>query len=119
MSLTEDDVTRLSRSGCHDFVAEDVGAVLRLRTHAGTCVFLIKGRCAVYDDRPGGCVTYPLMYDTAVGTLILDDFCPYREEFRFTLDDRRRLLREIEEEDEQIKRRKTCRRDARQPSVKP
>lgn len=44
------------------------------------CVFLVKGACSVYADRPAGCRTYPFVLTTD-GKVIRDHDCPWRDEF--------------------------------------
>lgn len=80
MPLLESDVARLHAAGHSPgrFV-ERVEDAIQLRNVDGHCVFLVEGRCSVYDIRPEGCRLYPLvMIDGEPG---LDDYCPYWGEF--------------------------------------
>lgn len=102
MSLTEADVRRLRLAGHENFSRPHTDGTLRLRNVAGRCVFLRDGRCAVYPDRPDGCVLYPLIWFTDIDEADLDDFCPHRREFRFTAGDREWLRRSIATEDAEV-----------------
>lgn len=113
MTLTERDVRRLEVAGFRGFARETPLGELRLRNREGRCVFLEDGRCRAYEARPEGCRLYPLVLDLDDDRTVLHSFCPHREEFRFTVDDERRLRRSVEE-DEQESERRLFRRAARQ-----
>lgn len=91
MPLREADVARLRAEG-HDparFAREDDGWLV-LRNQRGACVFLRAGQCSVYDARPEGCRLYPLVWEEDAGPA-LDELCPWRDEFTFAPQHRRRL----------------------------
>jgi len=64
----------------------------QLKNRSGRCVFLGEGGCKIYPYRPEGCRVYPLVYDEASGTAVLDDLCPYKDEFKVSNGDIERLL---------------------------
>lgn len=98
MPLTRDDIERISSLGyrTEDFAFKDERN-FRLKNKSGRCVFLTKEGCGIYDFRPEGCRLYPLVYDEDSGKPVLDELCPYREEFDIKKSDFERLLRLIED----------------------
>jgi len=85
MALTREDVRRLTDSGKSDFYYEDT---MELRNVDGRCFFLSpEGRCTIYNIRPFGCRLYPLIMSLPSMIPILDEDCPYREEFRIEPED--------------------------------
>lgn len=91
MPLREADAARLRSLG-HDparFARVEDGWLL-LRNEGGQCVFLRDGACTVYDGRPEGCRLYPLVWEEDVGPTT-DELCPWRDEFTFDAQHRRRL----------------------------
>lgn len=91
MPLREADVARLAARGhARGAFARVEDGWLSLRNEGGACVFLRGGKCSVYDDRPEGCRLYPLVWEEDAGPA-LDELCPWRGEFSFRLEHRRRL----------------------------
>ena len=99
MTLTLEDVNRLTGLGFRGFYRENEAGDLQIVNVAGHCVFLENGRCRVYDHRPEGCWLYPLVLDVDDDAAILHEFCPYRDEFTFGGDDEQRLRESIATED--------------------
>lgn len=95
MPLLELDVARLHAAGhAPETFVERVGNAIQLRNTDGHCVFLVGGRCSVYEIRPEGCRLYPLvMIDGEPG---LDDCCPYWNEFGDFLRRAPELMRVVE-----------------------
>lgn len=105
MPITATEASRLSRrTGLSEeqFCSKDDSGIRRLLNNQDTkaCVFLATssdlptapGICTVYDVRPLGCRTYPVILDEQ-DLAILDDICPYTSEFdEPTEDDALRLL---------------------------
>ena len=105
MPITATEASRLSRrTGLSEeqFCSKDDSGIRRLLNNQNTkaCVFLATssdlptapGICTVYDARPLGCRTYPVILDEQ-DLAILDDLCPYKSEFdEPTEDDALRLL---------------------------
>jgi Fe-S-cluster containining protein len=99
MTLTEIDVRRLEASGHRDFFFVNDDHDLQLVNVNGHCIFLVQGRCSVYDYRPDGCRVYPLILDLSVDRVILDSECPWASEFTFTGDDEVLLRNSVIDED--------------------
>lgn len=99
MTLTEADRARLEAVGQPDFFFVNDDDDLQLRNVDGRCVFLVNGKCSVYDDRPEGCRLYPLILDLSVDRVLRDAFCPWSGEFIFTREDEVRLRRSVVDEE--------------------
>jgi len=97
MPLTEEDIRRISGLGykVEEFSVRD-GEKFRLKNKFGRCVFLTDEGCKIYAFRPEGCRLYPLVFDDSLKKPVLDELCPYREEFGIKRSDLERLLRLIE-----------------------
>ena len=105
MPITATEASRLARrTGLTEdqFCSMDESGIRRLLNNQDTkaCVFLATssdlvnapGICTVYDVRPLGCRTYPVILDEKE-LAILDDLCPHTSEFeKPTEDDALRLL---------------------------
>ena len=105
MPITSTEASRLSRrTGLSEdqFCSKDELGIRRLLNNQQTkaCVFLATGSdlptapgvCSVYDSRPLGCRTYPVVLDEN-DLAILDDLCPNTDLFdEPTEDDAHRLL---------------------------
>jgi len=83
MPLSDDDIGRIRGLGFQKdgFVLEKNGW-LQLRNRKGACVFLDGGMCSIYEYRPGGCRSYPLIFDEELESPLLDEGCPYKSEFK-------------------------------------
>jgi len=97
MPLTREDIKRISSLGykIKNFAVK-IGKEWKLRNKLGRCYFLGENGCKIYDFRPEGCRLYPLIYDEEHDKPILDELCPYREEFEPKKSDFERLLRLID-----------------------
>ena len=97
MPLTSEDIRRISSLGfkIEDFAVK-IGKEWRLKNRNRKCYFLTENGCKIYDFRPEGCRLYPLVYDEESGKPILDELCPYREEFKPEKSDFEKLLKLIE-----------------------
>ncbi len=104
MSLSQADRQRIEQTGrgADSYFQEGNDGYWRLRNVDGHCVFLEGGHCLIYPHRPEGCVLYPLIYYTDTNEPGLDDFCPYRYEFRFSQGDREWLSRSIHREEAEV-----------------
>jgi len=98
MPLTKADIELISSLGykTEDFAIK-TDKEWKLKNKFGKCVFLTENGCKIYDFRPQGCRLYPLVYDEELGKPILDELCPYREEFKVEKSDIEKLLRLIKE----------------------
>lgn len=100
MPLTETDIKRISGLGykLEEFTVRD-GKRFKLKNKNGKCVFLTENGCKIYNYRPEGCRLYPLIYDESINKPVLDDYCPYKNEFKPTKDDAEKLINLIKETD--------------------
>lgn len=93
MPITATEASRLTRRTGMDedqFCSKDENGIRRLLNNQETrsCVFLATssdiptapGVCSVYDSRPLGCRTYPVILNEE-DLAILDDLCPHTVEF--------------------------------------
>jgi len=99
MTLTNADVARLEAAGFRGFLRAGSRGQLHLRRVGDLCVFLRDGRCLAYHCRPEGCVLYPLVLDVGRDLVVLDDFCPHRDEFCFGDEERACLRRSVADEE--------------------
>jgi Fe-S-cluster containining protein len=91
MLLSNDDIERLARSGFHQsYFARDVNGWMELKNHRGGCIFNDGRKCLVYEDRPEGCRSYPVVH--VGGRAVLDEDCPHRAEFEIMPGDEERLI---------------------------
>jgi Fe-S-cluster containining protein len=98
MTLTEADVAALRSTGARRFSRRNQDGISQLVNRDGHCVFLVDGHCSVYEHRPEGCRLYPLILDLDLDEVVRDDFCPWRDEFDFSVDDEHRVRRSVEAE---------------------
>jgi hypothetical protein len=90
MLLSDEDVSRLTAAGFHpSYFSRDVNGWTELKNVNRRCVFNDGRRCLVYDDRPEGCRSYPVVHKG--GRAILDEDCPHRSEFSIAPGDEERL----------------------------
>ena len=81
MELTGADIERLENMGFTGFYQE-TEPIRTLMNRDGRCFFLDRSNlCSVYRDRPMGCRSYPLMMDLETYEGVLDELCPYADEF--------------------------------------
>jgi hypothetical protein len=91
MLLTDEDVERLASLGFHpSYFSRETNGWLELKNVNGRCVFNDGRKCLVYDERPEGCRSYPVVH--AGGRATLDGDCPHRSEFAVAPGDEERLL---------------------------
>ena len=78
MELSSDDIIILEENG---FRLEEVTVqndnITQLRNVEGYCYFYnhIDGKCQIYENKPIGCCTYPVVYLENEG-MIIDELCP-------------------------------------------
>lgn len=110
MPLSEEDVERITSRldlPVEEFTKplSDTGGVLELANSPITdaCVFLETdskdadswGICWIYDFRPTGCRTYPVVLDMK-DQVFKDELCPWPEDFPSATEEQRQLLLELE-----------------------
>lgn len=110
MPLSEEDVKRIT--SVLDLPAEeftkplsDTGGVLELANSPITdaCVFLETdskdvdswGVCSIYEFRPTGCRTYPVVLDMK-DQVFKDELCPWQEDFPSATEEQRQLLLKLD-----------------------
>ena len=81
MLLSKEDIERLERVGFsrEDFTVICGDGLTRLRNVGEWCYFYnpTEKKCQVYEDRPLGCLLYPVVYSIDEG-VIADELCPMR-----------------------------------------
>jgi Fe-S-cluster containining protein len=79
MLLSKEDIERLERVGFarEDFTDMGEDGLMRLRNVRERCYFYnpAEKKCQVYEDRPLGCLLYPVIYSIEEG-VIIDEICP-------------------------------------------
>jgi len=82
MFLTNKDIERIQKKGYEskDFFREKNGWFM-LKNRKGKCVFHDGLKCLIYEFRPKGCWLYPLIFNDELHIAVLDDECPFAEEF--------------------------------------
>ncbi len=71
---------------------------LKLKNKDGRCVFHNGKTCLIYENRPEGCKLYPLIFDKEHKSAVVDEDCPYQDNFRFNkknVDELYRLVTQI------------------------
>ena len=92
MPLLEKDVELIKKLGFdYDYFVVNKDGWLQLKNYDGRCVFSNDGKCSIYEDRPEGCESYPIVYDEDNNCAALDEYCPYRDEFKISEIDRAML----------------------------
>ena len=81
MLLSKEDIERLESTGFSraDFTVTYGDGLAKLRNVGGWCYFYnsAEKKCQVYEDRPLGCLLYPVVYSIDEG-VIADELCPMR-----------------------------------------
>ena len=81
MLLTNSDINKISKLGFKKFFRVNKAGMYLLRNSNGKCVFHNGEKCKIYNSRPIGCRLYPAVFDETENKVVLDEHCPYREEF--------------------------------------
>jgi Fe-S-cluster containining protein len=100
MTLTDEDVERISGLGVSDFYDYKNG-YLQLKNVHGHCIFLDRNLCSIQENKPAGCRLYPLILDVDTIEAFLHDFCPHTEEFEFTVEHENELKELVEREEKE------------------
>ena len=101
MPLLEEDINRLKKVNKANFYMVNKEGWLQLKNKDGKCVFNDGKQCLIYDDRPEGCKFYPIIYDDKSDGVILDEECPYNDEFKISRMDKvllRNLIKKLDDE---------------------
>ena len=82
MLLSKEDIERLESAGFsrEDFTSTGEEGLTRLRNVGEWCYFYnpAEKTCQVYEDRPLGCLLYPVIYSIDEG-VVADELCPVRQ----------------------------------------
>jgi uncharacterized protein len=84
MLLLDEDLERISGLGYHpDFFssATSEGFKVLKNSKEGRCVFHDGTKCTIYENRPAGCMLYPIVFNEDSLSAVKDYSCPFREEF--------------------------------------
>lgn len=100
MTLTEEDVERISNLGVKDFYIYNRG-YLQLKNIHEHCIFLDRNLCSIHENKPAGCRLYPLILDVNTNEAFLHEFCPFTEEFKFTKEHEVELRAIVEREEKE------------------
>jgi Fe-S-cluster containining protein len=84
MLLSNRDIKKIEQIGYdrHYFTKLKKG-LIKLKNKDGKCVFHNGKICIIYDNRPEGCMLYPLIFNKENKSAIIDEDCPYENSFRF------------------------------------
>ena len=92
MPLLESDIQRIMGLGySYDNFVIEVNGWLQLRNIEKKCFFHDGTKCIIYDARPEGCRSYPLLFDKDTG-VVLDHDCPHWIEVEFGGRDRESVI---------------------------
>jgi len=105
MPLSSLDIARIGDLGfSEDFFILKKNGNRQLKNVSGRCVFHDGQRCVIYDHRPEGCRLYPAIFHESRQEVVLDSYCPHHEEFQLTAISSRKVIKLIQELDEEKKR---------------
>lgn len=100
MPLSDSDIRKISRLGFKNFFKVNKIGIRQVRNYNGKCIFHNGKICKIYNSRPVGCRLYPAVFDEFENKVILDNHCPFREEFRLTLTISQKIIKLLNELDE-------------------
>ena len=92
MFLTNNDIETIRKEGYEpkDFFREKNGWLM-LKNREGKCVFHNGLICLIYQFRPEGCRLYPRIFDDELNISVIDDDCPFGDEFEINTNDIKHL----------------------------
>jgi Fe-S-cluster containining protein len=84
MLLSNKDIEKIEQIGYnrHYFIKSKKGW-LKLKNKDGKCVFHNGKICMIYNKRPEGCILYPLIFNGENKSAVVDEYCPFKNCFRF------------------------------------
>ena len=100
MLLTNSDIRKISGLGFKNFFRVNKVGISQLRNYNGKCTFHNGKICKIYNSRPIGCRLYPAVFDEFENKVILDNHCPFREEFLLTSGISEKVIKLLKELDE-------------------
>jgi len=84
MLLTNSDIQKIENIGYDkNYFARNKKGWIKLKNIEGRCVFHNGKICLIYENRPEGCVLYPLIFNRENNSAIVDEECPFQEKFKF------------------------------------
>ena len=84
MLLSNKDIERIEQLGYdRHFFTKSKKGWLKLKNKDGKCIFHNGKICIIYDNRPEGCILYPLIFNREIKSAVVDKDCPYENCFRF------------------------------------
>jgi hypothetical protein len=84
MLLSNNDIQKIENIGYgKNYFSRSKKGWIKLKNKDGRCVFHNGKICLIYENRPEGCVLYPLIFDKLKNSAIVDEECPYQDRFRF------------------------------------
>jgi len=84
MLLSNNDIQRIENIGYNrNFFVKTKKGMLKLKNKDGHCVFHNGKICLIYENRPEGCKLYPLIFNKEQKSAIVDEECPYQDNFRY------------------------------------
>jgi len=84
MLLSNRDIEKIKQIGYdRNYFTKSKKGWLKLKNIDGKCVFLSGKTCIIYENRPEGCMLYPLIYNREIKSAVVDEDCPYENCFRF------------------------------------
>jgi Fe-S-cluster containining protein len=108
MILTYQDIETIKKLGyTAGFFVSEKNNWLQLKNNNGRCVFHNGTICTIYDQRPQGCILYPVVFEKDHQETILDSDCPQRHCFPITNEKSQQLntlIKQLEKEREERKK---------------
>jgi len=84
MLLSNNDIEIIENKGYNrNYFVKSKKGWLKLKNKDGKCVFHNGKICLIYEIRPEGCKLYPLIFDKEHKSAVVDEECPYQDNFRF------------------------------------
>lgn len=85
MLLLNEDIERIEGLGFdRSYFVSNIDGWLKLKNRGGRCVFNDGKKCLIYENRPEGCKSYPIIYDEDRNCATIDEDCPHGDEFKMT-----------------------------------
>jgi uncharacterized protein len=82
MLLSNHDIEKIQKLGYEPKIfSKEHNGWLQLKNTRGRCMFHDDNKCTIYENRPEGCLLYPVVYDKANHQAFLDDECPHKQYF--------------------------------------
>jgi len=84
MLISNNDIEKIEKNGYNrNYFTKSKKGWLKLKNKDGKCIFHNGKICIIYDNRPEGCMLYPLIFNRENKSFIVDEDCPYGDNFRF------------------------------------